>query len=56
MRCIRWGGGVGGHVTNYGQQYAEKAEQLSQMGFDKQKALEILQMVNGNVEEAVGWL
>jgi hypothetical protein len=39
-----------------GGNYAEQAEQLSLMGFDKQKALEILQIVNGNMELALDML
>jgi hypothetical protein len=39
-----------------GGSYAEQAEQLSLMGFDKQKALEILQIVNGNMELALDML
>ena len=39
-----------------GGNYTEQAEQLSQMGFDKQRALEILQIVNGNVEMALDML
>lgn len=36
--------------------YNDQAEQLSQMGFDKQRALEILQIVNGNMELALDML
>jgi hypothetical protein len=36
--------------------YNEQAEQLSQMGFDKQRALEILDIVNGNMEVALDML
>jgi len=36
--------------------YTDQAEQLSQMGFDKQRALEILQIVNGNMELALDML
>ncbi len=36
--------------------HAEKAEQLAQMGFDKTRALEILDIVDGNVELALDML
>jgi len=36
--------------------YNEQAEQLTQMGFDKERALEILQIVNGNMELALDML
>lgn len=39
-----------------GGNYAEQAEQLSMMGFDKDRALEILQIVNGNMELALDML
>lgn len=39
-----------------GGNYTEQAEQLSMMGFDKERALEILQIVNGNMELALDML
>jgi hypothetical protein len=42
------GGGRSNHL--------EKAEQLAQMGFDKARALEILDIVDGNVELALDML
>jgi len=39
-----------------GGDFSDQAEQLSQMGFDKKKALEILQIVNGNMELALDML
>jgi hypothetical protein len=34
------------------RKHSEKAEQLAQMGFDKARALEILDIVDGNVDLA----
>ena len=42
------GGGRSNHL--------EKAEQLAQMGFDKARALEILDIVDGNVDLALDML
>jgi hypothetical protein len=39
----------GGGSSNH----SEKAEQLAQMGFDKARALEILDIVDGSVELAL---
>ena len=36
--------------------HSEKAEQLAQMGFDKARALEILDIVDGNVDLALDML
>jgi hypothetical protein len=36
--------------------HSKKAEQLAQMGFDKARALEILDIVDGNLESAVDML
>ena len=38
------------------RKHSEEAEQLAQMGFDKARALEILDIVDGNVELALDML
>ena len=39
-----------------GANYDDQAEQLAQMGFDKERAREILQIVNGSMELALDML
>eukprot|EP00960_Hanusia_phi_P078028 768772-Hanusia_phi.AAC.2 len=37
-------------------QYEEQADQLEMMGFDRNRALEILNIVHGNIETAIEML
>ena len=51
-----FGGGGGGGGEGGGGQWATQAEQLVQMGFERAAATAVLEAVNGNLEQAIGFL
>eukprot|EP00290_Baffinella_frigidus_P017776 CAMPEP_0180207836 /NCGR_PEP_ID=MMETSP0987-20121128/10392_1 /TAXON_ID=697907 /ORGANISM="non described non described, Strain CCMP2293" /LENGTH=71 /DNA_ID=CAMNT_0022163889 /DNA_START=30 /DNA_END=245 /DNA_ORIENTATION=+ len=50
------GGAAGSGDSGGTGRWMEQADQLAAMGFDKQRALEILDIVNGNLETAMDML